>query len=111
MMIETYTTGTWTPNPGATDAFVEAWTDFAAWASGMPGAGTLRLVCDVRDTSRYMSFGDWSSADAIRQWKTSPEFRERLAHVLQHVSDFRPSELALVATADGGTATAAHTTA
>jgi heme-degrading monooxygenase HmoA len=106
-MAATYTTGTWTPNPGACDAFVEAWTEFAAWASSMPGAGTLRLVCDVREPSRYVSFGAWSSPEAITEWKTSGEFRERLAHVLQHVADFRPSELALVATADRGTATTA----
>jgi hypothetical protein len=29
--------------------------------------------------------------------------RERIAHVVQHVRDFKPTELALVATAEHGT--------
>jgi trimethylamine:corrinoid methyltransferase-like protein len=34
--------------------------------------------------------------------KSSPEFRERMAQVLQHVEEFKPTELALVATAQAG---------
>jgi hypothetical protein len=40
----------------------------------------------------------------VRDWKGSPEFRERMAQVLQHVAEFQPSELKLVATADAGAA-------
>ena len=43
-MSETYTTGTWVPNAGEEDAFVEAWTRFASCASSMSGAGALQLT-------------------------------------------------------------------
>ena len=99
-----YTTGTWKPNPGREAAFVEAWEQFATWASGMPGAGTLRLTRDLYDEGRYVSFGDWASADAARSWKSSAEFKEQLAQVLQHVDEFQTSELGLVATATEGSA-------
>jgi heme-degrading monooxygenase HmoA len=92
-----YTSGTWQPNPGSEEAFVEAWTQFAGWASGMPGAGTLRLVRDLSHPERFQSFGDWQSIDDVRAWKSSPEFRERMAQVLQHVGDFTPAEFELVA--------------
>ncbi len=104
-MSEAYTTGSWNPTPDSSDAFIEAWTQFAAWASGMPGAGRLRLVRDLRDPERYVSFGGWESIDSVRDWKESPEFRERMAQVLQHVAEFHPAELELVATARGGTVT------
>jgi len=94
-----YTSGTWKPSPGREEAFVEAWKQFAAWASGRPGAGRLYLTRDLHDEGRYVSFGDWSSEDAVRSWKGLPEFKERMAHVLQHVADFKPAELGLVATA------------
>ena len=97
-----YTAGRWTPRPDRVEAFVEAWTAFAAWASGMPGAGELRLVRDVGDGGRYLSFGAWVSDDAVRAWKSAPEFGRRLALVLEHVDRFEPSELALVATARAG---------
>jgi heme-degrading monooxygenase HmoA len=101
-MSEVYTTGSWKPNPGGEDAFVAAWTRFAGWASSMSGAGTLRLVRDLHDPGRYVSFGDWESIGQVKAWKSSPEFRERMAQVLQHVDEFQPTELALVATAEAG---------
>jgi heme-degrading monooxygenase HmoA len=102
-MTTVYTSGTWQPNPGSEEAFVEAWEEFATWASSMPGARSLRLVRDLTSPERFQSIGDWQNIDQVRAWKSSPEFRERIAHVLQHVSDFKPTELELVATAEQGT--------
>jgi heme-degrading monooxygenase HmoA len=95
-----YTSGTWKPNPGSEDAFVAAWEEFAAWASTMPGAGRLQLTRDLGDPGRYLSFGDWDGRDNVQGWKTSPTFRDRLAHVLQHVDEFSSTEYALVAAAE-----------
>jgi heme-degrading monooxygenase HmoA len=94
-----YTIGTWLPYPGKEDAFVDAWTEFASWASDQPGSGVLTLARDAFDATRFVSFGGWQSNTAVRAWKSSPEFRERIARVLQHVSEFSPSELTVVATA------------
>ena len=103
-MGEIFTTGRWKPNEGKEAAFIDAWTGFAAWASSRPGAGTLRLT---RDAQLFPSFGAWESIEAVRAWKGAPKFRERLARVLQHVSEFVPSELALVAMAEACAASAA----
>jgi heme-degrading monooxygenase HmoA len=101
-MSDIYTTGSWKPSQVGEQAFVAAWTEFAAWASTMPGAGTLRLVRDLHESGRFVSFGDWESIDEVKAWKSSPEFRERMAQVLLHVEEFHPTELALVATAEHG---------
>ena len=98
-MGEMYTTGTWTPNPGGEDAFVDAWLEFARWACEMPGAGTLRLARDAGDPSRFVSFGRWESMDAAHAWKSSPEFRERMGRLQRHVSEFVPAELEVIASA------------
>lgn len=98
-----YTSGTWKPTPGSEEAFVAAWKQFAAWASSMAGAGRLQLVRDLREPGRFVSIGDWESIERVRGWKSSPEFRERMARVLRHVDEFRPSELTLVASAERGT--------
>lgn len=104
-MNQLYTTGTWTPYAGREDAFVEAWTEFAGWASSRPGAGVLSLTRDTREPGRFVSFGAWRTSEAVRAWKGGPEFRERMAHVLQHVAEFQPTELAVIATADQGAVT------
>ena len=101
-MSEIYTSGSWQPNAGSDEAFVEAWSSFASWASAMTGAGTLRLVRDLNEPGHYVSFGDWENIDRVRAWKSSPEFRERMAQVLQHVDTFRPTELELVAAVEDG---------
>jgi len=96
-MSEVYTTGYWAPKAGEEEAFVAAWTEFARWASGMPGAGRLRLARNDAD-GNYVSFGRWEGIDAVRAWKGLPEFGERIARVQQHVGRFSPAELEVVAT-------------
>ena len=103
-MGEIYTTGRWRVSVDKEQKFVEAWARFAAWASEMPGVGDLRLTRDRREDELFVSFGAWASVDAVRAWKSAPEFRERLARVLEHVEEFEPSELAVVATAKAATA-------
>jgi heme-degrading monooxygenase HmoA len=97
-----YTSGHWQPAAGSEEAFVAAWQEFAAWASGRPGAGRLQLLRDLRQPEQFVSFGDWESVEDVRDWKRSPEFRERMARVLQHVDEFTPAELAPVAVAERG---------
>jgi len=101
-MAELITTGAWTVDAAKEQAFVEAWAEFAAWASSMPGAGTLRLGRDSGDRRRFVSMAPWATADAVRAWKSGPEFKERMAQVLQHVDEFHPAEIDVVATAEHG---------
>ena len=96
-MSEAYSSGTWVAKDGEDEAFVAAWTEFAGWLSTMPGAGTARLTRDTSEPHRYMSFAPWESADAMRAWKSNPEFRQRMAAVQEHVTEFTPSEFELVA--------------
>jgi heme-degrading monooxygenase HmoA len=101
-MAEMFTTGAWKATAGKEAAFVEAWTAFAVWASGMTGAGTLRLARDVGDGGRFISFGRWESNESVRAWKSNQEFRERLARVLQYVDEFAPRELEVIAAVEAG---------
>jgi heme-degrading monooxygenase HmoA len=100
-MAETYSAGMWKAKAGEEDELVEAWREFAAWASTMPGVGTLRLTRDTRDPSRFFSFAPWESIDAIRAWKASDEFRERIGRVKAHTDDFTPWEFELTTIVPG----------
>ena len=90
-MTETYTNGIWLVAEGKEYDFVAAWREFASWGRTWPGCGTLRLVRDHHEPSRFMSFAPWESFEAQRAWKDSPEFKERIMRVRQHVEDFTPS--------------------
>jgi heme-degrading monooxygenase HmoA len=95
-MTETYTSGTWDVKDGEEDAFVQAWTAFVEWASEMPGSGVFRLVRDLDEPQRYVSFAPWESFEAQNAWKELPEFRERIGRVRRHCENFEPRTLELV---------------
>jgi heme-degrading monooxygenase HmoA len=101
-MSEFITSGAWRPKPGEEDAFIAAWGEFAAWASGMEGAGTLRLMRDLGDPSQFLSTGIWGTIEQVHAWKASAEFRPRMGRVQQYVAQFTPAELQVIATADAG---------
>ena len=99
-MTETYTSGLWTVKDAEEEAFVEAWRDFVTWAVGMPGSGTFRLVRDLEQPNRYMSFAPWESFEAQHDWKQRPEFPERIGAVRAHCEDFHPFTYELVTTVE-----------
>jgi heme-degrading monooxygenase HmoA len=90
----------WLAKSDEVDEFVAAWRDFASWAHTWPGCGTLRLVRDLDQPTRYTSFAPWASFEAQRAWKESDEFRERIMRVLRHTEDFTPSTFELVTQVD-----------
>ena len=95
-MQETYTSGVWLAKAGEEADFVEAWRELATWARTMPGCGTLRLVRDLEQPSRFMSFAPWESFETQRAWKESDAFRERIRQVIRHTDEFTPSTYELV---------------
>jgi heme-degrading monooxygenase HmoA len=103
-MTEFVTTGTWQAKPGEEEAFIAAWSAFAVWASGEPGATTLRLGRDTTDPSRFHSFGVWADADSANAWKSSPEFARQLTLVREHVAVFDSGMLDVVASATAAAA-------
>jgi heme-degrading monooxygenase HmoA len=103
-MYEIFTHGRFEVAPGNEEAFVQAWSEFAAWASERPGAGTLRLVRDLRTEGRFVSFGQWDDAEAVSAWKSSPEFKERIGRVVAQASEFEPTELVTLVRVERGRA-------
>lgn len=102
-MYEIFTYGRFEVEPEKEDAFVEAWSEFATWISRRPGNGSVRLMRDVRNTGRLVSVGKWDDAEAVRAFKSAPEFKERLGAVVKLANDFEPTELVTLVKAAGGT--------
>jgi heme-degrading monooxygenase HmoA len=96
-MADVYTTGSWRPFPGKADAFLAAWEEFAGWSASLPGASFATLARDLRDPDRFVSFMSWDDIESVRAWKTSLEFKRRMALVQEHVDKFSPTELEVVA--------------
>ena len=101
-MYEIFTSGRFEVEPGNEDAFVAAWSEFAVWVSQQAGAQTLRLFRDVRNPGRFVSFGQWDAAEAVRAWKSSDEFKERIGRVVRQATEFEPTEYVSLVSVTGG---------
>jgi heme-degrading monooxygenase HmoA len=101
-MYEIFTNGRWEVEPDNEAAFIEAWSTFASWASARQGSGSLRLVRDSRNPGRFVSFGQWDDADAVRAFKSSPEFKEGIGKVVKQAIEFEPTEYYTIVKAESG---------
>src|SRR5262245_10933497 len=105
-MYEIFTYGRFEVAPANEKAFVEAWTEFASWASERAGAGSIRLFRDVRNPGRFVSLGEWDDADAVRGVKGAPDFKERRGRLVKLAAECEPTDLVTRAKAAGGSAEA-----
>lgn len=95
-MADVYTTGSWRPFEGREHDFLHEWRSFMAWAVSLPGAGRVVLARDLRDPGRFVSLAEWEDLESVRAWKSSPEFKPRMARVQEHIDEFAPTELEVV---------------
>jgi heme-degrading monooxygenase HmoA len=102
-MYEIFTYGRFEVAPENEEAFVEAWSEFADWISRRPGNQSVRLTRDVRNAGRLVSVGKWDSAEAVRDFKSEPDFKERLGGIVKLAKEFEPTELVTLVKAAGGT--------
>ena len=97
-MREHYSHTTWLVKPGLEDEFIRRWTEFAAWSQAEGLAAEARLLRDVDEPQRFVSFGPWETLSAIRRWRALPGFQEHAArlgevlesfeaHTLEHVAE------------------------
>ena len=96
-MGQAYTHTTWAVKPGQEEEFVRRWTELARWSSAQGLATRAKLLRDVDDQSRFVSFGPWESLDAVRRWRLLPGFHERVHRLQEVLAGFEPRTLELTA--------------
>lgn len=102
-MTEIYSVGRWTVKAGREEEFVAAWRAMGdATVAEFPAAHG-RLLRDVDNPGRFVSFGPWESREAIDAWRASASFTEGVARIRELVEAFEPGtyELTAEVSADG----------
>jgi heme-degrading monooxygenase HmoA len=99
-----YTLGEWTVIAGREEQFVAAWGELAAWtAANAEGSGWAKLLQDRDDPQRFISFGPWSSDEAIGAWRGHPEFEAHVGRIRRLVTSFVPHTMTVAAQAGPAT--------
>jgi heme-degrading monooxygenase HmoA len=74
-----YTAGHSISLAGREQELVAEWSDFTARSlEQTPGAESFVLIRHAVEPGRFVSFGAWSHTEAVRAWRASEGFRERL---------------------------------
>jgi len=96
-MAQPYTLGNWVAKPGREEEFVAAWRELADWTmKEVGGSPSAKLLRDVANPRRFVSFGPWDSLEAIDAWRALPGFRERVLGIRELLESFEPITMELV---------------
>jgi heme-degrading monooxygenase HmoA len=81
-----YSHTVWIVKPGQEAEFVKRWSAFEEWSAAEGLSARGKLLQDVDEPRRFISFGPWETLQAIRRWRMLPDFQEharRLGEVLE----------------------------
>jgi heme-degrading monooxygenase HmoA len=92
-----YLVGVWTVRPGNEDEFIAAWKEFAALTSQSKGAVYGKLLRDMADPGRFVSFGPWENLESAQAWRRQPEFRKAFDRFMELCDQVTPGAFGLVA--------------
>lgn len=95
-MNQYYSQTTWTVKAGSEDELVRCWTEFAEWSAREGLAAHARLLRDIDEPGRFVSFGPWETVEAIMRWRTLPGFQEHVARMTELLERFDSHTVELV---------------
>ncbi len=89
---EVYTLGFWTALPEKESEFIAAWQEFARWTmQNQKGTiGDAKLIQDVSEPRRFISFGAWQNPERVQEWRRQPEFQSFFLKAKTLCEDIKP---------------------
>jgi heme-degrading monooxygenase HmoA len=94
-----YGSGNWVVTDGNEAEFIARWTEFLTWTrEAAPGLGWARLIQDGDNPRHFISFASWKSLEALRSWRSLPEFPSKMGACRSLCDDFRGGDYTVVVT-------------
>jgi heme-degrading monooxygenase HmoA len=98
-MTDYYASGNWVVNRGLEKDFIQRWQEFLDWTrASTHGLRSAQLIQDSEEPRHFVSFAAWESSEAMKTWRSLPDFAGRLGACRQLCEDFRGSSYTVVAT-------------
>jgi len=94
-----YASGNWVVTAGNEAEFMARWTEFLGWTrEAAPGLRWARLIQDAENPRHFISFASWESLEALRSWRSLPEFPSKMGACRALCDDFRGGDYTVVVT-------------
>jgi len=91
-----YASGNWVVTKGREEEFVRRWTEFLQWTrASFDELGSAHLIRDEETPAHFVSFATWQSVEALREWRSRPEFALRMGACRALCDDFHGSSYTL----------------
>ncbi len=89
-----FTMAWWTVKKGNEEEFISSWQAFAKWTvENQSGAIEAYLTHDRSDPNLFVSFGAWTSDEAVARWRETREFKDFFARGKELCTEVRPLTL------------------
>ncbi len=93
---QAYTHTIWKIKPGKQEEFILRWTELADWTALQGLSGKARLLRDLDDPNRFVSFGPWDSVANAKRWRSLKDSHEHLKRLQEVLEDQEPRLLEVV---------------
>lgn len=98
-MADNCASGNWVVSRGREKEFIERWIEFLEWTRAHAhGLQSAQLIQEADEPSHFISFAGWESAEAMKTWRSLPEFSTKLSACRDLCEDFRGSSYTVAAT-------------
>lgn len=87
---DNYASGNWHVKEGSEDEFLTRWRAFLEWTRGN-AAGFQHgfLLRGKSDAGHFVSYSTWNDLASQQQWRTLPEFEQKLGACTALCDDFQ----------------------
>jgi len=97
-MSDYYASGNWVVTAGLERDFIQRWQEFLEWTrASTRGLVSAQLIQDSDEPCHFVSFAAWESSEAMKTWRSQPDFAVRLGACRLLCEDFRGSSYTVVA--------------
>jgi heme-degrading monooxygenase HmoA len=86
---DTYAMGNWSVKEGKEDEFLSRWREFLEWTRGNAAGFQQAFLLRNQDEPRHFrSYSTWDDPTSQQQWRTLPEFEQKLGACRALCDDF-----------------------
>lgn len=88
-----YVMNLWQVKKGNEKNFIDTWTEFAEYSLKNHRVFEATLLQENENLQKFVSSGRWEDDEAVKEWRSSPEFNKYFVRLKELCDDIQPKTL------------------